>query len=299
MDLQSFIGEINAEPADEPTVTVYRGHPNRSYTLKPTIFRSGAHTANEHLLLRDLVAMHPDQFASDTSTLEMLVRMQHYSLPTRLLDATWNPLVGLYFAAQPKKIRVLRLGSKTRVSQEADGEVVRLIVDKKLVRYFDSDTVSCIANLARGDAELKDEIRMLLTDRQCNDTETGIEWFNNKRPIKRLLHFISSEKPAFAPDIVPSHLSRIFLVKPKLSNRRILAQEGCFFAFGFADEIQARGMPGVRVQRIRVPAGDKADILAQLKRVAINERTMFPEIERAAKYLTENVSATAILSRTV
>jgi hypothetical protein len=299
MDLQSFIGEINSEHADDARVTVYRGHPNRTYTLKPTIFRSSAHTANEHLLLRDLVSMHPDQFASDTSALEMLVRMQHYSLPTRLLDASWNPLVALYFAAQPKKVRVLRPGTKVRVSKEADGEVVRLIVDKKLVRYFDSDTVSCLANLARGDFELKQDIRNLLSDQRCNDTEDGIEWFNQNRPVKRLLHFISSEKPAFAPDIVPSDLSRVFLVKPKLSNRRILAQEGCFFAFGLKDEVPDQGLPGIRVQRIRVPAGDKGEILAQLKRVAINERTMFPEIERAAKYLQEDASETAILSRTV
>lgn len=299
MDLQSFIGEITAEPIDDSTVTVYRGHPNRSFILKPTIFRSSAHTENEHLLLRDLVAMHPDQFASDTSALEMLVRMQHYSLPTRLLDASWNPLVALYFAAQPKKVRVLRAGTKVRVSREADGEVVRLVVDKTLVRYFDSDTVSCLANLARGDAALKEEVRKLLADKRCNDSEAGIFWFNDNRPIKRLLHFISMEKPAFAPDIVPSHLSRIFLVKPKLSNQRILAQEGCFFAFGLTDEIPPTGLPGMKVERIRIPAGDKRDILAQLKRVAINERTMFPEIERAAKYLTENVSETAILSRTV
>ena len=299
MDLQSFIGQINAEPTDDATVTVYRGHPNRTYALKPTIFRTGAYITNEHLLLRDLVAMQPDQFASDTSALEMLVRMQHYSLPTRLLDATWNPLVSLYFAAQSKKVRKLRPGTKVRISQEADGEVVRLVVDKKLVRYFDSDTVSCLANLARGDTELKDELRKLLADGRCDDTEAGIEWFNSHRPVKRLVHFISGEKPAFAPDIVPSHLSRVFLVKPKLSNRRILAQEGCFFAFGLSDEIPAGGMPGVRVERIRVPAGSKGELLAQLKRVAINERTMFPEIERAAKYLTDDLSATAILSRTV
>jgi len=174
MDLQSFIGDINAEPADDATVTVYRGHPNRSYTLKPTIFRSAAQMANEHLLLRDLVAMHPDQFASDTSALEMLVRMQHYSLPTRLLDATWNPLVSLYFAAQPKKVRVFRPGTKVRVSRDADGEVVRFIVDKKLVRYFDSDTVSCVANLARGDAQWKEDIRALLADKRCTDADAGI-----------------------------------------------------------------------------------------------------------------------------
>lgn len=36
------------------------------------------------------------------------------------------------------------------------------------------------------------------------------------------------------------------------------------------------------MERIRIPTGSKVELLAQLKRVAINERTMFPEIERAA-----------------
>nr|WP_306002926.1 hypothetical protein [Brevundimonas sp. C43] len=186
-----------------------------------------------------------------------------------------------------------------RWAKEADGEVVRLIVDKNLVRYFDSDTVSCLTNLARCDTELKAQIKALLDDPNCNDSDAGIEWFNAHRPVKRLLHFISMEEPAFAPDIVPSHLSQIFLVKPKLSNRRILAQEGCFFAFGLEEALPPKGFPGVQIERISIPAKDKGGILNQLKRVSINERTMFPEIERAAKYLTENLSETAILSRTV
>lgn len=297
MDLQSFIGEITSETADNDTVTVYRGHPNSTYRMKPTIFRTIVQADNEHLLLRDLVAMHPDQFAADGSALEMLVRMQHYSLPTRLLDATWNPLVALYFASLSKKRRVIKRGTKERSSVEANGEVVRLIVDKKLVRYFDSDTVSCLANLAQCDTRLKAQIRQSVDDPGIDDTDEGRLAFNGKPSIKRLLHFIRSEKPAFDPDICPSHLSRIFLVKPKLSNRRILAQEGCFFIFGLVEEIERGGIDGIRIERVTIPAGDKDSILEQLKRVAINERTMFPEIERAAKYLTENVSATTILSR--
>ena len=38
----------------------------------------------EHLLLRELIAAHPAEFLTDTSALEQLVRMQHYSLPTRV-----------------------------------------------------------------------------------------------------------------------------------------------------------------------------------------------------------------------
>lgn len=130
MDLQGFIGEITGETADDDTVTVYRGHPNSTYRLKPTIFRTAAQAENEHLLLRDLVAMHPDQFAADGSAMEMLVRMQHYSLPTRLLDATWNPLVALYFASLSKKRRVLKRGTKERVRPVHDRMPVLLHRDE-------------------------------------------------------------------------------------------------------------------------------------------------------------------------
>jgi hypothetical protein len=297
MDLQEFVGRMAHEPADDATVTVYRGHANRAYTLKPNAFRRAAYFENEHLLLRELVAMHPDQFATDQSALEMLVRMQHYSLPTRLLDATWNPLVALYFAAERRRTQIRRKGSSGRDNVDADGEVVRFVVDKSLVGYFDSDTVSMLANLARCDTEMKAAIRRLVSSATDDDTGRGL--FNGEKPVKRLLHFVRGEKPAFDPDIVPSHLNQTFLVKPKLSNRRILAQEGCFFVFGLIDEIPPTGTPGVRIERIRVPAGDKADILAALRRVAVNERTMFPEIERAAKYLTDGLSTTAILSRTI
>ncbi len=63
--------------------------------------------------------------------------MQHYSLPTRLLDLTANPLMALYFAC----------GEDT--SSAEGGEVLVLRIPKRQVKYFDSDTVSVIANLSR------------------------------------------------------------------------------------------------------------------------------------------------------
>ena len=60
--------------------------------------------------LRMLLASQPQEFSGDLTTLERLVRMQHYSLPTRLLDVTWNPLVALYFSSTE--------------DQKEDGEVI-------------------------------------------------------------------------------------------------------------------------------------------------------------------------------
>jgi len=88
----------------------YRGHADISWKLQPSIFRKSNKeekedqsngVGKEHLLFRDMVAHTPQSFSGCKSALDYLVQMQHYGLPTRLLDMTTNPLVALYFACQP------------------------------------------------------------------------------------------------------------------------------------------------------------------------------------------------------
>ena len=68
--------------------------------MLPSIFRTPNGVEKEHLLFHDMVAHEPQSFSECKSTLDYLVQMQHYGLPTRLLDMTINPLVALYFACQ-------------------------------------------------------------------------------------------------------------------------------------------------------------------------------------------------------
>jgi len=297
-NLQSFIGLIIGGPPASGKVVVYRGHPNEEYLLRPAVFRSPIAAEREHLLLRDLIAAHPQEFAADGSTLELLVRMQHYSLPTRLLDVTWNPLVALYFASEPltKKADVMRRGRMRKRTVPTVGEVIKLTIDETLVRYFDSDTVSCLTNLARCRFDQKEELRGL-TAGKTTFSKAARATFNGKETVKRLIHFIRTEKPAFEPEIVPEQLSQTYLVKPKYNNRRILAQEGAFIVMGLTEEIPAPGVPGILVERITIQARYKGEITSQLGQVSINQRTMFPEIDRAARYLTDGLSTSALLSR--
>ena len=44
--------------------------------------------------------MKQDEFKGLLTPLEELAKLQHYSIPTRLVDVTINPLIALYFAVE-------------------------------------------------------------------------------------------------------------------------------------------------------------------------------------------------------
>lgn len=98
--ISEFIEKIVQRDKEAGTQTFYRGHANKDWSLLPSIFRTPNGVEKEHLLFRDMVAHEPQSFSECKSALDYLVQMQHYGLPTRLLDMTMNPLVALYFACQ-------------------------------------------------------------------------------------------------------------------------------------------------------------------------------------------------------
>ncbi|MEL7701274.1 MULTISPECIES: FRG domain-containing protein [Citromicrobium] len=286
--VSEFVEKILSENPSGSRVICYRGHGDTAYKLTPSIFRSSITKENEHILLRELVAAHPEDFHGDITALEMLVRMQHYSLPTRLLDVTFNPLVALYFACEAVKKRksFYKSGKRTTKTIEKDGHVKILTVPRNLVCYFDSDKVSCITNLARLNYDYKCKI----------NTELNTQKFNSSTPIKRLLHFIRQEKNGFLGEILPLDIEKILLVKPKQNNKRILAQAGAFFAFGTDEEIESGTIDKIGIKDLLIDAGSKAQIRHDLDKLGINEKTLFPEIERAARYITGTLEAEIIPS---
>ncbi|MCC7394207.1 MAG: FRG domain-containing protein [Sphingomonadaceae bacterium] len=305
--LSGFIGWLEKNPVPAGKIAVYRGLADKAFDLRPSVFRKNAggddvRARREHLLLRELIAAHPAEFTGDETALETLARMQHYSLPTRLLDVTWNPLAALWFATETHR-KVVETGKTTKSGKQETrtvqtvGQVVRLLLDDHHVRFFDSDRISLIANLARCTYEQKEDLKALVAANPTTDAE--LKAFNLHKTVRRLLHFVRSEKPAFEAEIEPEHLNDIYLVKPKLSIRRILAQEGAFLAFGLTSMVPKTGSPIFEVATLAVNAASKVDIRRQLDGVSINERTLFPDIERAARYLTDELQTADLLARGV
>jgi hypothetical protein len=198
--------------------------------------------------------------------------MQHFGLPTRLLDVSQNALVALYFATEPSPPR----------SKPSDGMVTAFAIPPEREKYFDSDSVSCMANLANMTSEEKGEIYQLKELLIELPEDEQITKFNNDGVIKRLHQFIRSEKSYFQPIIRPIDLLQPYYVHPKMSNRRILAQSGAFILYGI-DPFKKLFFPyEIEETSFRVPQKAKEPIRKALANLGINESTLFPEIDKAA-----------------
>lgn len=101
------ITEITCEARNNPTqVLFYRGHADNTWKLEPTVYRihpdGKSYRGVEFQLYQEMLRRSPQAFQDCNTTFERLVKMQHYGLPTRLLDLTQSPLVALYFACCEK-----------------------------------------------------------------------------------------------------------------------------------------------------------------------------------------------------
>lgn len=95
------VSRLKSQAVDWDTI-VFRGLPDKKYTVEPGLARVKSIEEDlEERLVSRFRARRPDAFVN-LNSFDILAKMQHYGLPTRLLDFTLNPLVALYFACESK-----------------------------------------------------------------------------------------------------------------------------------------------------------------------------------------------------
>lgn len=259
----------------------FRGQKDSSWSVEPNIFRSDG-LAKEATSIQSALRQNPFEFRECRTDFEILTKLQHYGLGTRLLDVTLNPLVALYFATESAvEYKENKNGQYTQT--EKDGAVFLQFtawhtVDELCTRIaaalpflnFDKDyTLKLLMLDLRQNGIISDSEQAILSD---NDYSLLIEYIQNS-------YFVIS-----------SH-----------SNERLIRQSGAF-VLPTALNIQKNEMPVedslvVKSHQVMnmvfkkdvliIPSKSKREIREELDFFNINEATMYPELEHQMGYIKQ------------
>ena len=251
-----------ASEHQDTRVLLYRGQSDKGYSLMPSVFRKDL-LRKEHTLIHELLLKVPEGFSNNS--FERLIKMQHYGLPTRLMDFSTNPLIALYFACLS--------------NPDKDGEII--VLYDYLERY-DSREVLTITTLSEYQgAKVKDMVDFLAD-----------------KNIQYKLEPISDRSPD-----LEKVLSRQYIpVAAPLNNERIKRQHGVLVLFGIrgkeSENIYQKAAFDLKSmvvsdadddidRSIIIPKEEKASILWELDAIGINESFLFPELEHQATYIKQ------------
>ena len=205
-DYIKFISEIKSSYKNP---VFYRGQTSADYLLTPNCLRTNP--KNEHLMIRAFQRKFFDELSKCHTSMEKLVVMQHFLLPTRCLDISESPQMALYFACSHMK----KFDCKKRRPEEEDWGEITLFrepegsdddgyVASENLKEVESSNISIIANTAYMEGEF-------------NLWQLGARW-------KRDVDIGHDEKYIDLRSIV----RRSYIARVPQNNVRIKNQQGAF-----------------------------------------------------------------------
>lgn len=254
--LNEFIKSTLEKKLDEKNV-YYRGQQKVNWENIPSIFRNKNWINHEQDFIHEMMIHNPDEFINCNCTIEQLTKMQHYGVPTRLLDLSKNPLVALYFACE-----------NSNPKDSSIGEVVLFQGKPESEKFYDSNSVSILSNIAK------------------------LKEFD----IKKLKDLTKLEKNYISEFDEKSNLfHKCLFVHVKQDNKRIQNQQGLFLLFGMGKEKTLPADSSDYYYKLEngkklvYVITNKKQILEQLKSLNINRGFIYPEIDDYATYLKTTI----------
>ena len=271
-NVQDFIKAIDEIVGKYPNKEYFfRGHASYEYKLIPSLYRNHKFYNNEDLMYMDFKTQFYNEL-SHKKYIEILTTMQHYNMPTRLLDTTSNPLVSLYMTMD-------------KYMDEYDdspiGEVIVMKENKKDVKYSDSNAVTLLSSLAVLETKYKQELyEKIVESLEKKDPNIYKNCLSYKRFVAEVRNELAYfDESFFSPEVllIPRH------VKVGMINERIIAQSGNFILFGLYDYINGKHVDLNTVIKERVFIVNKKNILRQLELLNISDSTMYPDKDHTSK----------------
>jgi len=310
LDTEGTISSIISglkENTDHFAKTWFRGQPKYQDELLPSIFRQGDKFGviyDEPKMFEEFSRRYPEQSLSHRNVFEWLTLMQHYGLPTRLLDWTSNVLVALYFccagnasedgaifALDPTYIERDLSDEKTleiQVKAKDRSDFYKMLI-YELGDLLDDDSI--LNGHRLGDIKSDLFLRAKFTGLSIGSSEPFVSLaIKQTLPNTKTIDGIPLE---YVHTDIKRAFSNIVAFKSPLLNQRIRQQHGFFTFHGgtmFDGEefipigkIENNEFLSSKILKIRIKASSKVAFLEELNYSGIREATLFPEMEYQAR----------------
>lgn len=279
--------------------TVYRGQINKDWQLAPGLLRNTPDSTIREKILHETLYLNEfirqmNKECRNLDFFDIMVKAQHYGIPTRLLDVTLNPLVALFFACNdainiydegkiPDGAVYIFKNSHMYYQNSYYIQVITYYIFKyRWKMSIDSNPEKIVAS-----EEIKENIRL-----SQNILEQDL--LNNVKDLDM------QHNPKHIGDILNSN--RNYFILPKLSNERIRAQQGAFILFcdylrkhhgalGKWEDVDFNEKDFVKKSIKLIIKGDKKKkILHDLESLGISYSTLFPEMEYHARDIVKRIN---------